>query len=539
MLTSVLFAFLLFQAPDEPKLATLEGRITHAASKTAIRKAKVTLTAIGLEGGGSAESGDDGKFVLKDVKPGRYRLSAERTGYETTAYGARKPGEGQGQVLRVDAGAALSSVDIALPKQGVIAGKILDADNEPVPKTLVMALANIYYQNGRRARIPRGAIPVISNDLGEYRIGSLPAGKYVVCAVPVNFYQPSTQARESKPGSEEAAIMTCFPNVSQMSEATALEIKDSTEVTAIDIRLSRTRTVTVQGRITGVPPGAGAITILNLNTGSAGPMGNAIHPRAYVQSADGKFEFKNVPPGSYTLHTLATGLGNAPFVVKAKVEVGDQPVTDLLVPALVPFEIKAKINAEAGPELKMGSIRVMLTSADEIIAALAMGTANADGDVTLANMAPGRHRVTIAGVPATHYVREIRAGDQVAPGDEVDIPDASTLLTLSFALGRGEINGVARNEKGEPVPGAHIGLIPEPRRPFRLRMSHSDQSGAFKLPNLPPGEYLLVALDSLESGALEDDDFLKPIRAKMKRVTVDESGSQSQELTVLAVASER
>ena len=365
---------------------------------------------------------------------------------------ARKPGEGLGQVLRVDPGAALTSLDIALPKHGVIAGKILDADNEPVARALVMALANIYYQSGRRARIPRGAIPVISNDLGEYRIGQLPPGRYIVCAIPANFYQPSPEAKESKPGSQEAAVATCFPNVPQMAEASQLDIKDSTEVTGIDIRLLKTRTVTVQGRITGVPAGGGSVTILNLNTKTAGPMGNAIHPRAYVLTAEGKFEFKNVPPGSYILHSLPTGLGNAPFVVKTNVEIGDQPVTDLQVPAVVPFEIKAKIHAEPGPELKIGSIRVILTPADEISSALAMGTANADGDLTLANLVPGRYRVNLAGLPSSHYVREIRAGDQVAPGDEVDIPTAATVLALSFALGRAEINGVAHNNKANPSP---------------------------------------------------------------------------------------
>ncbi len=535
MLTPLMLGLLLLQAPEAPKLATLEGTITHAGSKAAIRKAKVTLQPTGSEEPNTVETGDDGKFTLKDIKPGRYRLTASKTGYETTAYGARTPGDALGQSVRVDPGAAIKTLDIGMPRHGAVFGKVLDADSEPVAKSLVIALANTYYQNGRRARLPRGAVPVISNDLGEYRIGELPPGQYVICAIPVGFYQPALGAKESKPGSEEVSVTTCYPNVGQVNEGTQLEIKDATEIPGIDIRLIKSRTVTVQGRITGVPAGAGTITILNLNSKSAGPMGNAIHPRAYVQSAEGKFEFKNVPPGSYILHTLPTGLGSAPFMVKTTIDVGNQPVTDLQVPALIPFEVKAKIKAEPAPDLKLASVRIILTPADEITSAIAKGTASADGDLTLANLVAGRHRVNITGLPPTHYVKEIRAGDQIAESDEIDVIDASTPLTISLASGKGEITGMASNDKGEPVPGATVGLIPSPRRSFRQRIVRTDQSGVFKLSNLPPGDYMMVALDKIEPGALDDEEYIKPIRSKLKKVTVEEGTAQNIDLPVLPV----
>jgi hypothetical protein len=390
----------------------------------------------------------------------------------------------------------------------------------------------MYYQNGRRTRLPRGTLPVMSNDLGEYRIGELPPGKYIVCVIPVGFYQPSTDTKESKPAIEETSITTCFPNVQEMTDAAPIEIRDSAEISATDIRLIKARSVTVQGKITGVPAGAGTISILNLNRKGIGPIGNILNPRTVVQSAEGRFEFKNVPPGSYILHTLPTGLGNMPFVVKTNVEIGNQPVTDLNVPAIVPFEIKAKIKAEPGPELKMGSLRVVLTPADGIQSALAMGTADAEGNLALANLVPGRYQVALGGMPVTHYISEIRTADQVSADDTVEVL-AGDEITLSLALGTGEINGTVHNDKGEPVVGANVGLIPEPRKPFRLKMTRTDQSGAYKLPTLAPGEYLLLALEHLEMGALEDDEFLNPIRSKLKRLKVEEGSSQNINLTVL------
>jgi hypothetical protein len=97
-----------------------------------------------------------------------------------------------------------------------------------------------------------------------------------------------------------------------------------------------------------------------------------------------------------------------------------------------------------------------------------------------------------------------------------------------------EISGVALNEKGDTVAGAHVALISEPRLPFRQRATRTDQNGAYRLANVPPGEYFLVALDSVEPGALEDDEFVKTFRAKMKKVKVESEGSQSATLTVLS-----
>ncbi|MBL8232338.1 MAG: carboxypeptidase regulatory-like domain-containing protein [Bryobacterales bacterium] len=537
MLAPILMA-LFFQAPvatdsTGPKPAILDGSVTHAASKSTIRKAKVSLRGVDNDSQTTVETGEDGKYVFKDVKPGRYRVTAEKPGYETTAHGARKVGDA-GQVLAVMPGQEYHSVDVGLVKHGAIAGKILDADNEPVAKALVMALTRQYYQGGRRAMLPKGTVPVISSDLGEYRIGQLPPGSYIICAIPDKFYQPVPFAKESKPGVEDAGISTCFPSVTQMSEASALEIKDSTEIPGIDVRLAKSKTVTVHGQITGVPPSAGTVTILNMNTKTSGPMGNALHPRTLVSSADGKFEFKNVPPGSYILHTLPTGLGNAPFVVKAAVEIGDQPVTNLSVPAFVPFQIKAKVDAEPGPELKLGSVRLILTGADEITPALAMGTVNSDGEVVLANVIPGKHRLNIGGLPATHYVREIRIGDSAVDGDVVEVASADTKLAISIAMGKSQVSGVVQNEKGDPLPGAKVALIPEPIRPFRLRVTSTDQNGIFQIGNVAPGEYQAVAMESADTAAFEDEEYLKPIRGKLQRVKVEAEGTQSLKLKVVS-----
>ncbi|WP_321475091.1 carboxypeptidase-like regulatory domain-containing protein [uncultured Paludibaculum sp.] len=534
---SLIALAMLMQAPaaQEVKPATLEGTVTHAASHTAIRKAKVTLALIGGEQTQTAETGEDGKYTLKDVKPGRYRLSAEKAGYQATAYGAKHPGEALGQTLRIDAGAALAGLDIAVAKQGVIAGKITDNDGEPVAKALVLAM-NSMYANGKKVRLPAGTLPVLSNDLGEYRIGQLPPGKFIVCAVVESSYQPQLNPKDVKTGVEEAISNTCFPSVATMTEATAIEIKDAAEVPGIDIHLNKVKTVTFTGEIAGVPPGTSSVTYLSLVPKDSGPMGRAMGPRALLQGADGKFTFKNVPPGSYVLQTLPTGLGNTAYVVKSSIEIGEQPIEKVTIQAAAPFEVKGHLNAEPSPELKVGAIKIVAVPADDIVATFAMSSAAENGDFVLGNLVAGRYRLAFTGMPGTHYVKEIKLGEKVVEGDEADITNAATPVTISLGLATAEVGGVVQNDKGEPVPSVNVGLVPNPKKAFRVKMTRTDQNGLFKLPNVAPGEYLVLSLDQLEAGALEDEEFLKPLLSKAKKVTVRESGPQNLELQVIPSA---
>jgi len=53
---------------------------------------------------------------------------------------------------------------------------------------------------------------------------------------------------------------------------------------------------------------------------------------------------------------------------------------------------------------------------------------------------------------------------------------------------------------------------------------------------VPPGEYLLLAFDQLENGVLDDEEFLKPLISKAKRVKVQDDAGQSVDLKITPYA---
>jgi len=119
-----------------------------------------------------------GRFELKGIDPGRYRLKVSRTGFVTQEYG-QKTANDPGAEIRLRPGQNLHGVLFRLIRWGVIAGRVLDEEGEPLPWAQVSALREIYF-NGKRKLSPEVLVP--TNDLGEYRLFGLKPGRYFVSA---------------------------------------------------------------------------------------------------------------------------------------------------------------------------------------------------------------------------------------------------------------------------------------------------------------------------------------------------------------------
>src|SRR5258707_15805323 len=73
-----------------------------------------------------------GRFELKGIDPGRYRLTVSRVGFVTQEYGQRKTDD-PGAVLALGPGRGLKDLLFRVVLSGVVAGRVLDEDGEPLP----------------------------------------------------------------------------------------------------------------------------------------------------------------------------------------------------------------------------------------------------------------------------------------------------------------------------------------------------------------------------------------------------------------------
>src|SRR5437870_2362334 len=117
--------YLATQSPAAPPAAqqtakaSIEGMVVRAGSNEPIAGAKISvlpggpLTSFTNLGTRSATTGKDGKFVLKDLEAGQYRVVAARNGYARQEYGQRAIGR-PGIVLNMAAGQSIRNVVISL-----------------------------------------------------------------------------------------------------------------------------------------------------------------------------------------------------------------------------------------------------------------------------------------------------------------------------------------------------------------------------------------------------------------------------------------
>ncbi|MEO8049909.1 MAG: carboxypeptidase-like regulatory domain-containing protein [Acidobacteriota bacterium] len=166
-------------ASTAARTARLEGQVLSQAGEP-LRKATVRLQPYGKFGPNVVNYTDTsdsaGKFVFEGVLPGPYSLSVEHPGFLGQAYGA-KSFNAQPGVITLAAGQILKDITFKLIPQGVISGRVNDADGDPLPNIQISTLAISRFR-GRRMVSRRSSVR--TDDQGSFRIANLAPGSYYV-----------------------------------------------------------------------------------------------------------------------------------------------------------------------------------------------------------------------------------------------------------------------------------------------------------------------------------------------------------------------
>lgn len=142
-----------------PQARSVSGLVVDALTRSPIGGARVLLarTDAPLAQSLVAETGDDGRFEMRNVPPGKYRWFVDGPGY------ARREVSPDTNVK--------TRTPIELTPFAVIAGRVLTERGDPAPRIFVRA-----WSGGKVVAESQ------TNDLGEYRLFDLPAGSYTVSA---------------------------------------------------------------------------------------------------------------------------------------------------------------------------------------------------------------------------------------------------------------------------------------------------------------------------------------------------------------------
>jgi hypothetical protein len=545
--------------------------VSDDADARPVRKARVTCGSPDVAGD-TTITDETGRFEFAGLSAGRYAVSASKPSWVQVSYGAKRPLRPGSAIPLADG--ETKAVVVRMLRGSVITGLVLDHHNQPAGSARVSALHYGIVQ-GERRLISAGSAR--TDDRGIYRVFGLPPGAYIVSggsgAVSGSFPTPellltsdadvryaSAPPRQAPPPPVRGVTFaaTYYPGTTVSSQAGLVSVGPGEERTGVDFALQLVPVARVEGTVSLPEGGVPAGTLVDLvSTGDAAATAQPVESyRTTGVAEDGGFTFADVTPGQYTVLARGRRLipnpdGAMPQVVWAstQITVDGDAVTGLALSLEPGLTISGVVRFEARalkPPADLRSIQVMATP-DETRGNVAFAPARVsvtpDGHFSISGAMPGPYRLTASfpgsGRPGGWLLKSIAASGQDALDAPFVVQPNQHVLdaTITFTDRLAEVTGVLTNGRGGAAPDYTIVLFPaEPSRwrprSRRVQGVRPSTDGGFAFRNLPPGDYLIAAIDDVEPGEWFDPAFLQRLAPAAGRVVVGEGALVVQILRI-------
>jgi hypothetical protein len=512
--------------------AVIKGRVVEAGSNRPVRRVRVHATSTALRDGRTAYTDGDGRYELSALPAGHYTVTAFKPTYVNAAYGQPRLLE-LGSSIDVPDGRTLDHIDLGLVRAGVVSGTITDEFGDPLADTQVMAMRYQFVQGTRRL-MPAGSR--MTNDVGEFRVFGLAPGQYYLTATLRNDQAANANDRETY-------ATTYYPGTPSLSGAQALTISPGQTISGMRMPLLPVRSVRVSGVVSdssGAPVAGAFVSVdVPLGAGAMSSKGGAVMP-------DGRFSIAGVAPGDYVFRVNTNIRDVEGEGAAMPLTVGTADITDLHIVTSKPSSITGRVlidHAELG-NLRGSTFRLMTLAASAAEAAvngagIGNGTAVKDDFTFELRARPGH--VFIRSNTTGWFLRSVRVNG-------VDVKDRGVEIRPNEALGdvqvelthrQPDITGTVKTAEGVITRNAFVVIFPQDRRNWGylsryVRMSRPNPDNQYRV-QVPPGEYLAIAVDVLEEGEWSEPDFLERVRERAVRLSLAEGDHQPLDLTLISL----
>ena len=525
--------------PEQVSAPSIQGKVLQEPDGQPIRKANVQLN--GGKGPGetkySVVSDAEGQFRIDDVQPGQYYAVVERPGFVQSATGGRRTS------ISVQAGSGKNELILHMQPAAIITGKIVDLDGDPMRDVSVSAIRT--GSSGER-RNPHSFGNGGTNDLGEFRISELQAGRYKITASPPEGAHPLVLKENSGDKDPSVYLTTHYPGVLDESQAVALEIHAGTE-TRINLSLLTGRAYRVSGSVAGVRT-KGEMAQIMLQAKQGG--GSQMAPQELGEG--GRFEFTNILPGSYVARLiLVTFESGQPAMQMLRlgqsIEVSNADVGGLRLQPEAGGQVRGKFQLDTGQKFDWTQLTVALLPAEEDGVEVAwqggigiptVSGVNVDGAFEMKSVPGGSYRLLVGARSdgLRDYITKsvnLEGRDVVDSGFSV-LPETSLDVVIS-AKGA-SIAGTVVDVKGQPVANATVVDVPSEEHRMRsdlYQRDTTDENGHFNLRGLNPGKYTVLAFEELQED-VRQTGFLKSYESRGETVQLDEGTRKNVVLKVIS-----
>jgi hypothetical protein len=536
--------------------------VVDAETGLPVARAHVRLLSMG---GGSAPAmvttDEAGSFAFRSLASGSYIVDVDKPSYLHTRY--PEPGKTirtSTRRLTIADGEAAPPIVVPLYRGGVLAGRVVDTNGEPMEYANVQLLA--LPASGRGRPMQRGGAS--TNDLGEFRLAHLAAGRYLLLVVPRNSGVPDGPLMvEGAPGSVKAEVVepqplpTFFPGVASVDQAQAITIRRGESRVGLEIGIVESVAAWVTGTVvdtSGQPVACcGGIQIRPIvndlpffgGSGASirqdGTFRTRLAPGEYELTATVNARGVNGPPppnsqrfGRTTI-SVGADLSDVTLVVGSGARVTGKLVLDgsSALPDVASnpnMTVVSLIGQNDGRQCRAGRLELKPDLTFTIDGVFGTCTPRAAGNVGGWSVKSIQYEgKELLDQPVAFEPGQDLRNVRVVLGDRHT--ELSVQATDDTGAGTGDFVALAFptdrakwTENSSAIRlslGSTLSFVQTPTRPaFTARAGGATRPKATTITNLPAGEYFVIAIDDVAADGWRDPAVLEKLASAATRVSL-------------------
>ncbi len=468
-----------------------------------------------------------GRYQLSGLAAGSYPVSASVNGATVS------------RVVTLGAGQSLTSVDFHVSATGVIAGKVIDENKEPLPGITVFLIGKQYQAGVLRAFYKSTAT---TNDRGEYRLERAEPGRaYLVRAEKLARVVPALSEVPADVKLRQPILApTYYPSAAATAAATPVVLRPGERREGVDIRMVKSPSYCIEGTLEWYGGPAALRFWIDGQHAVSGPGAPAYYPTG-VAGPDGRIRICDLAAGEYkisaeqgpTAMTASFPIYGAAEVTIANDDAGVKLVAQRSRP------LTGQVVWDKPPDKpETAQLRVALEPLTPSIVGqiFAAAPASIPGGFYFPNVFGADYAVGASFSTPGLYVKEITYNGASILHQPLRLRGIAADAGLRFTVGRdgGSLHAAVTGKDGKPAGDAYVAAMPaaasETEVADHLVFGETDQDGVYAAHSLPPGKYYVLASGAPLDTSPETLASLWRARPKAKLVEIVASGTAEVKL---------